>query len=63
MGKSFGQVAYEEYRAAAGGVSLATGAPLPEWAALRLEIQSGWERAAAAAVEAARRRRLTGELV
>jgi hypothetical protein len=61
--KSFGQVAYEAYRASTDGKSLATGAPIPEWDGLRVEIQSAWEKAADAAVEAARRRRLRGRMV
>lgn len=44
-----GQVAYEAYFAAAGGKSLATGAPLPQWSVLSEAIRVAW-RAAADAV-------------
>jgi hypothetical protein len=46
----YGQTAYEAYRAEAGGVSLVTGAPLPDWEELKPEIQQAWVAAAAAAV-------------
>lgn len=41
-----GQVAYEAYRDEAGGVSLATGDPLPEFAELSYAIRAAWEAAA-----------------
>ena len=43
-----GQVAYEAYRDCAGGVSLATGDPLPEFAELSAAIRRAWEAAAEA---------------
>jgi hypothetical protein len=36
------QLAYEAYRAHTGGVSLATGQPIPEWDALKPEIRAAW---------------------
>ena len=33
------QLAYEAYRAHTGGISLASGQPIPEWNALKPEIQ------------------------
>lgn len=44
------QVAYEAYKKAAGGKSLATGATLPEWDTLKFEIREAWAVAADAAV-------------
>ena len=44
------RTAYEAYVADAGGVSLATGAPLPAWDALSPAIQSAWLAAAVAVV-------------
>jgi hypothetical protein len=38
-----GQVAYEAYRAAAGGRSLAAGDPLPEFEDLPAAIRRAWE--------------------
>lgn len=46
---SAAEAAYESYRAAAGGKSLATGAQLPAWPALMPAIQDAWRAAAAAA--------------
>jgi hypothetical protein len=43
-----GQVAYEAYRADAGGHSLATGDELPEWPLIPRRTQQCWESAAAA---------------
>lgn len=43
--RSYGQIAYEVYRAHTGGVSLATGAPIPQWEQLPTPIQSAWEAA------------------
>lgn len=45
---TYGQIAYEAYRAHTGGVSLATGAPIPEWGALPEPIKAAWEAAGAA---------------
>lgn len=42
-GKTRGQVNYEGYFEASGGVSLVSGAPLPGWEAQDPEIQSAWE--------------------
>jgi hypothetical protein len=47
-----GQIAYEAYRSDAGGKSLATGQPIPEWDGLKSEIQHAWEAAAKAVVRA-----------
>ncbi len=38
---------YEAYRGHTGGVSLASGQPIPEWEALRTDIQAAWGAAAA----------------
>lgn len=43
--KTYGQIGYEAYRAHTGGVSLATGAPIPEWDALPQAIKAAWEAA------------------
>jgi hypothetical protein len=43
-----GQVAYDAYRDVAGGVSLVTGTPLPEFAELTAAIRAAWEAAAEA---------------
>lgn len=45
-----GQVAYEAYCVAAGGKSLATGAPLPQWGVLSEAIRVAWRAAADAVV-------------
>jgi len=37
------QLTYEAYRAHTGGISLATGQPIPEWDALKPEIRGAWE--------------------
>lgn len=37
------ELAYEAYRAHTGGISLASGQPIPEWSALRPEIQAAWD--------------------
>ena len=47
----YGQVAYEEYAASSGGVSLISGAALPSWAEVGAEIQTAWNMVAAAVVE------------
>lgn len=36
------QLAYEAYRAHTGGISLASGQPIPAWAQLKPEIQEAW---------------------
>ena len=43
-----GQIAYEAYSKALGGVSGVTGQPLPEWASDKVTpaIKAGWEAAA-----------------
>ena len=41
----YGQIAYEAYRAHTGGVSPATGAPIPQWEQLPAPIQAAWEAA------------------
>jgi hypothetical protein len=46
-----GRTAYEAYRAAAAGKSLATGAALPIWVALDRRIRAAWETAASAVIE------------
>lgn len=46
---SAAEAAYEGYRAAAGGRSLATGATIPAWPALMPAIQEAWKAAAGAA--------------
>lgn len=40
---TIGQLGYEAYRAHTGGVSLASGQPIPDWAALKPEIRAAWE--------------------
>lgn len=45
-----GQAAYEAYRKYSNGVSLVSGAPIPEWAELPANIQAAWQ-AAGQAVE------------
>jgi hypothetical protein len=46
-----GLLAYDRYVAKAGGRSLATRDPLPEWAALSAETQAAWVAAAGAVVD------------
>jgi hypothetical protein len=46
----WGRVAYLAYREAAGGVSLATGDPLPGWPSLPPEIRAAWDAAAVAVI-------------
>lgn len=46
--KSIGHIAYDAYCESAGGVSLVSGAKLPEWNALHEKIRTAWECAAAA---------------
>lgn len=52
--KSLGQIAYEAYCEKTGWKSLATGADLPRWDKLKLEIQEAWEAAAGAVFQAIR---------
>jgi len=49
--KTLGQELYEEYAKFAGWKSLATKQPLPQWSALNLSIQKGWEHIAEYATE------------
>jgi hypothetical protein len=44
--ESLGKTAYEAYCKDAGGVSLISGAKLPEWGSLDPRIQHAWEAAA-----------------
>lgn len=50
--KSYGQIAYEAYCDATGGVSLVSGAALPPWFDLSPEIQQAWDAAAEAVLNA-----------
>ncbi len=45
------EVAYDAYRAHTGGVSLASGHPIPEWSSLRPDIQEAWVASARALKE------------
>lgn len=45
---SYGKIAYDAYCKSSGGVSLVSGAKLPEWAVLSDEIKQAWEAAAEA---------------
>lgn len=47
LGRSAGEVAFEAYREARGGVNH-DGTPTPRWAALGAGVRAGWEAAAAA---------------
>lgn len=47
------ELAYEAYRAHTGGVSLASGQPIPAWDALKPEIQAAWDTSTAAVLTAA----------
>jgi len=49
--KTLGQELYEEYSRFAGWKSLATKQPLPQWPALNLAIQNGWNHIAEYAIE------------
>jgi hypothetical protein len=42
---TMGQIGYEAYRAHTGGISLASGQPIPDWSALKPEIQAAWDAA------------------
>jgi hypothetical protein len=46
MIKTTGQIAYEGYRNHTDGKSLATGAVIPEWDQLRVDIQQAWQASA-----------------
>ncbi len=48
----YGKVAYDAYRTQAGGQSLVSGARLPDWDWLNLEIQAAWRAAANAVLDA-----------
>lgn len=48
---TIGQVAYEAYCNKTGWKSLATGADLPRWDKLHIEIQHAWEAAAEALMQ------------
>ena len=50
-----GRIAYEEYCSHTGGVSLVSGAKLPAWDDLDLNIAVAWTRAAKAVSKAALR--------
>ena len=52
---SYGQIAYEAYCKNSGGVSPISGAQLPTWKDLRVEIQSAWIEAGNAAAESDKR--------
>ena len=41
------EIAYNGYRDHTGGISLASGQPIPEWSSLRPDIQQAWEASAA----------------
>lgn len=45
-----GQIGYDAYCQATGGVSLVSGDKLPEFSALKEEIKAAWEMAAGAVV-------------
>jgi hypothetical protein len=45
---SLGQIAYEAYCEATGGVSLVSGEKLPDWADQSAAIKNAWEAAASA---------------
>lgn len=47
----FGKVAYDGYICKSGGVSLISGATLPEWDKLTPAIQDAWRAAARAVVD------------
>jgi hypothetical protein len=51
---SLGQIAYEAYVADSGGVSLVSGAPLPDWASQSPQIQHAWDAAAVAVIMVAK---------
>jgi hypothetical protein len=51
---NFGKIAYDAYCKSSGGVSLVSGAKLPEWDVLSPAIKLAWESAAEAVVEASR---------
>lgn len=48
---SFGKVAYDAYCKSTGGVSLISGAKLPEWEELKVEIKTAWDAAARAVMD------------
>lgn len=46
------EAGYESYRADTGGISIATGAKIPDWDVLRPAIQRAWRAAAKGIAEA-----------
>ncbi len=50
MKKDYGKIAYTAYRAHSQGKSLVSGADIPEWEHLKVDIQIAWEKAAKAVV-------------
>ena len=48
-----GRIAYEAYGAQAGGVSLVSGAELPDWDSLPASIQEAWASAGQAVIDSA----------
>lgn len=46
-----GQIAYEAYSVAVGGVSAVTGTVLPSWAGTTDQIRAAWEAAAGAVLD------------
>ena len=45
-GQEDAEIAYNAYRDHTGGVSLISGAPIPEWESLRSDIQDAWRASA-----------------
>ena len=50
MPRTPGQIGYEAYRNHTGGISLASGRPIPEWDKLTGAIREAWEAAGAAII-------------
>ena len=50
--KQYGQIAYEAYCETSDNKSLVSGASLPNWDNLKIEIQHAWVEAAAAVIDA-----------
>lgn len=57
-----GRIAYEAYCRSSGGVSLVSGAKLPEWGALSAEIRAAWDAAAQAVLSGGSAEIAPGEL-
>ncbi len=55
MKDKFARIAYEAYRNHTGGISLATGVKIPEWADLRPDIKAAWMASANAVIAEASR--------